>query len=602
MQPVNLKDELVRRAIWEVYSYKNFYNNEPLQYSEMELDHIIPIKLRSDPEELQKVLFECGLEPDFELHSLFNIVPTNRLYNRQKSGMSFESNNIRFYLEQVRKKIPNIEEKIIQLKLNRDIEKHMAMIKSHVDEETESKENLLTMLFSFFSNEEDEFIEQEHSYTKQNRLIFNKQKKRIALNAIMPSYNNLETKCTFSFRTLRARHCTINLNNKVILSELFTGLNDDPKFGTRSFIYCEGKGNHNVNVLDLENAYIHIGDVTLKLAEEDIYVFCEIIDAYASSYVQLVKDIEETLKTHEYQPSRRGNNYKLLSISYECWRTLVNFANRHDVAKGKSEWHIFYRANNFIRVYTDNGHPRYDAGYHAYFYCEFSEDIVYYPGLSSTDVCVTWQFTEDLDKRGKGFINERENWDAAVAYDWFVNEFMLKALGKKGRDKALDKGERFVMINEIFKKVDYLKQKEVINTVDLNALVSILQIHYNYRPHSKYRIRKQEFEGIYDSMLRCLINSKRTDLFYICSKLHLEKCETTQELIEMIGQLKERINDETISGFGLDFLFRALCATLESNSIKLGLEDVKFIRRKLDIFIEMHDREVLLSKYAVEFI
>lgn len=54
--------------------------------------------------------------------------------------------------------------------------------------------------------------------------------------------------------------------------------------------------------------------------------------------------------------------------------------------------------------------------------------------------------------------------------------------------------------------------------------------------------------------------------------------------------------------FGLDFLFRALCATLESHSIKLRLEDVKFIRRKLDTFIERHDREVVLAKYAVDFV
>lgn len=92
MDKVDVKDELVRQAIWEVYNHKCFYTGNPLKYSDMELDHIIAASYRNRPDKLKKALCECGFENDFELDSLYNLVPTSKYENRRKSDMDLPPN------------------------------------------------------------------------------------------------------------------------------------------------------------------------------------------------------------------------------------------------------------------------------------------------------------------------------------------------------------------------------------------------------------------------------------------------------------------------------------------------------------------------------
>jgi len=109
-------------------------------------------------------------------------------------------------------------------------------------------------------------------------------------------------------------------------------------------------------------------------------------------------------------------------------------------------------------------------------------------------------------------------------------------------------------------------------------------------------------KGIYESILICLKDSRKVDLHYLCEKLHIFQCKTIYELTSSIEEISEQIEDSTIIGFGVDLLFRSLYSALESRKINLANNDIEFIRSSLEFFIEIHDREILIEKYALDFI
>lgn len=598
-----LQDQFTRRAIWEIYNYKCFYSGTPLEYSDMELDHIIPASYKDKPYELHRILQDCKLDDSFELNSLYNLVPTSRFNNNRKSDLEFNTVTLLYWLGLVREKVPSIEKKILNLRKKRDYDQHLSMLKAHVEDENDEikREQLLVDIFSFISIENDEFIEQEEVYDKEYEKVFRKYKKRIGLEAILPKYNNLETECIIYFNTLKARDCMLVLDNNIVLSRLFEGLFTDPKYGARAFIEYDKSKYKNQDLIDLESVKVHLGNSRIKLSVDDIYVLCDVIDSYAIKYIECMNAVEDTLKSHSFPLSKRKNNYKLIALSYNDWRILIDFTIKHDVDSGNSEWNIFDRNYHYIKVYTDKSHARYDLGYHAFFHAEFSEEMIMNPELVSKDVCVTFEYIEDLNSRGIESINEKENWNVETSYSWFVNELLPKALGKGTTKRILNKNKGNYFESNVFEKVHYIKNKKITCRKDLYEIIFLLQNYFHESPHKRYRIKKQDFTGIYNSIITCLVRSKNADLFYICSKLNVSQCKSIEELIDSINGLIESIQDTTLNGFGVDYLFRAFLITLQNDKVNLSLQDLEYINKEISFFTEVHDREVMLKKYALSF-
>lgn len=600
--PLNLKDQITRRAIWEVYNCKCFYTGAPLEYSDMELDHIIPASYKDKPVELKRIFKHCHLDNTFELNSLYNLVPTSKLNNNRKSDMEFDIAPLMYWLGLIKVKVPAIEKRIEGLKKKQNYDKHLSMLKTHVDAEEDEKrrEQLLVEIVSFISDEK-EFFELEEVYQKEYEMLFKKYKRGIGLEAILPKHDNLETECIVYFNSLKARDCMLVLDNKMVLSQLFEGLFTDPRYGTRGFIEYEQTKYKYRDFIDLENTKIRMGNNRINLSIEDIYALCDIVDSYAIKYFEYISAIEDTMKSYSFPLSNRRNNYKLIALSYNEWRTLIDFTIKHDVDAGKSDWHIFDRNYHYIKVYTNKSHPNYDLGYHAFFRAEFSEDMVLYPELVSKDVCITFEYIEDLDRRGLERINEKENWNVEIAYNWFVNDLMPKVLGRRATKCKLNKEEDYFE-SSVFEKIHYCKNKKITCRKDLYEIISLIQRYFHVNPHKKYRIKKNDFTAIYSSIVICLLKSTDIDLFYMCSKLSISQCYSKEELINSINGLIESIEDTTLNGFGIDYLFRAFLITLESKKINLTLEDIEQILNEIRFFIELHDREVLIKKYAINFV
>ncbi|MDF2800400.1 MAG: hypothetical protein K0S61_303 [Anaerocolumna sp.] len=607
MNKINLQDQIVRRAIWEVYKCKSFYTGQPINYTDLQIDHIIPVSYKDKPEELNRLISECGLDTCFELDSLYNVVPTNRYENRLKSDKKYNVQTIMFYLGLAEKNISTIEEKIVYLKKTRNLENHLAMLKSHYDQEDDKKkrEQLLNKIIRFIDTSDRNFIIQESIYCEGEERIYRNYSAVIGLEAILPRYNNVETKCILKFKTHRANNIKVVLSNKIILSQLFSGLFTDPKYGCREFILFDNSKQNEDEVFDLKNSSVSLGGVELELSEEDIYTLCDIIDSYARKYIDYINEIENVLKTHSLQLSARRNNYKLIDIDSLSWRKLINFANRHDDDMGKSKWHIFDKNYHMLKIYTNKDHYKYNLGYHAFFNIEHANDIIFYPTLTSPRLYITWELIETPDKKGPQYINEENNWNAEIAHDWLVKSLIPRVLGKKKQNEIykteMSEIEKILQSN-ICDPVYYIKRLNIENKKELHFIVSLLQIHFYSRPHNIYRMSSTSFKRVYNSILICLRKSKKADLHYICNKLHLNDCHTLEELCSSIEEISNSMQDSNIEGFGLDFLFRAFLAVLESGNSNINSNEIKTVVQDLDYFIETHDREVLLDKYTLEFI
>ena len=85
----------IRVAVWRANDRKCFFCSEPVEFRNLEIDHIIPEGI--DPQLLSATLRRLAMPPDYDLNSLPNLVPTHHDCNRRKSGVLHEDNAILFY-------------------------------------------------------------------------------------------------------------------------------------------------------------------------------------------------------------------------------------------------------------------------------------------------------------------------------------------------------------------------------------------------------------------------------------------------------------------------------------------------------------------------
>jgi len=113
-------DNIIRSALWASYNYICFYCNRPLDWDDLQIDHIIPESLNLKPEVLKQVIKEYELEDGFDLNALYNIVPAHGKCNRRKSNELFKKNTTLYYLGLTKQAIPKIESEIHKLKNRRN--------------------------------------------------------------------------------------------------------------------------------------------------------------------------------------------------------------------------------------------------------------------------------------------------------------------------------------------------------------------------------------------------------------------------------------------------------------------------------------------------
>jgi hypothetical protein len=87
-----------RAAIWRAHEQRCIYCTELVAFADLDIDHIIPARLKDRPEELSSILKDYGLQPDLDVDSMLNLVPSHRHCNLQKKGLVLPKNRALHFL------------------------------------------------------------------------------------------------------------------------------------------------------------------------------------------------------------------------------------------------------------------------------------------------------------------------------------------------------------------------------------------------------------------------------------------------------------------------------------------------------------------------
>jgi len=87
-----------RVALWRAHGKRCVYCGEPLWFADLWLDHILPEQLSQNPLQLDRILREYELGPDFSIDDYCNWLPSHQRCNRQKGQTVFERGTARYYI------------------------------------------------------------------------------------------------------------------------------------------------------------------------------------------------------------------------------------------------------------------------------------------------------------------------------------------------------------------------------------------------------------------------------------------------------------------------------------------------------------------------
>src|SRR3990170_3232739 len=95
-------DYTTRYALWRAYGMKCFYCGQPVDFSSLHVDHVLPLSLANDPPKWQDTLREYEVienYPDFSLYTLSNTVPSHGAScNLRKGNIIFPKQATLYYL------------------------------------------------------------------------------------------------------------------------------------------------------------------------------------------------------------------------------------------------------------------------------------------------------------------------------------------------------------------------------------------------------------------------------------------------------------------------------------------------------------------------
>ena len=114
---VDKNDDVFREAIWEVYNKRCFYNKELIEHNyDLKIDHMLPESLTQ--EKLDEIIENYGLEPDYDLNSIYNLVLACSKCNSLKTNYIPERTTLLNNLTITKSKEPLVKEKMDEIRKN----------------------------------------------------------------------------------------------------------------------------------------------------------------------------------------------------------------------------------------------------------------------------------------------------------------------------------------------------------------------------------------------------------------------------------------------------------------------------------------------------
>lgn len=122
----HIHDPFFRQALWKAHKKRCAYTGEPIRFSDLQVEHIIPQRLFKQPDNLKSLLVDLGLPEDFHKDQPENLLPTLGFANRQKSD-EINLLQIKHALNNAQRKLSDVKE--IYSCIKNDDEKGIAKLR-----------------------------------------------------------------------------------------------------------------------------------------------------------------------------------------------------------------------------------------------------------------------------------------------------------------------------------------------------------------------------------------------------------------------------------------------------------------------------------------
>jgi len=142
-----------RAAIWRAHESRCIYCTELVAFADLDVDHIIPLHLKCNPDMWEKLLKEYDLGSGFDVDGLLNLVPSHRHCNLQKKGHVLSKNRAFHFLSIVEDKYQkacNIESEIKKQAMK---DQFSVLLEIALEEGRISREQLSSLVLGYAENQ-----------------------------------------------------------------------------------------------------------------------------------------------------------------------------------------------------------------------------------------------------------------------------------------------------------------------------------------------------------------------------------------------------------------------------------------------------------------
>lgn len=580
MNVIYSKDnDIVRAALYLEYEGKCFYEGLPLRFKNMHIDHIIPESI--DNQALCGIITELGLSEDFNINSLYNLVPcspnVNQVKNKNQYPIKFLGHCI---YDGTSKKVEGVKKRIEQLSKEYKSDKELAKLIARLNLIVFGDKKDFEDVYNALSKEKPFDIKREiNKYT--NSYTYERSYPNVKLLASLPTYPEMKGSCLITFSNLRLRDCMITLNHKQIMNQLFEGSKTKLENKLRRFINFSEESDPNVYFVDLAN-------VRLPLEKDEVLQLLEIIDDFYDLYMEESTLLYETFNRDVFPNNGVENRLRLFKIRKQLWFMIWDFCRKFDYANGDSEWHIFDASGSILKVYD-----KVKAEFRLFIFPETEqEDFII---SKNDDVWLVWT-DEFFWNKSLSDFKSNECWSPLFSYQWLVNELIPQVIfwHENSKGKMFN---RKSSIEDFKKNFDITAiacyMPELVSEEDILNFISRLQEFFHVRPHNKFQLN--ELSVVYKCLTTIIEKSKigSSEMHYVSGKLSLSNSSDKKTLLQGIAILLNNCRDEEkiISSFSLDLLFRCMVVIIRDCKNSLTTSDIKDIKYDLEKYYKLMMQE-----------
>jgi HNH endonuclease len=259
MKTLKEKSE-IRFGLWQAYKNKCAVCSEPIKYTQLQIDHIIPESIERDAMELKNVLSLFSLNNDFEINSLYNLRPACGFCNREKSYYIAPEEITAKLLRKASTKKRDVERESKRFLEEFNYALKVESMRNAVTTGNIVLEEYVDQVNEYVANYGEEYVRIDNELT--NFCSINQF--TVKLDGHLPTIDEPKGNCIFTFNSFYIRGTVVSLSHEEILQTLYKGFETPLEAHLRSYIIAK---------IDEDTYIIQIGSCRFNLNQIEVNTF-----------------------------------------------------------------------------------------------------------------------------------------------------------------------------------------------------------------------------------------------------------------------------------------------------------------------------------------